>query len=462
MVLLGSGPHIFRIFILLLISFGSNTLFAQDGGRWEIVFGEGESYSFTDVDCFDSLHCLIVGNALNEGVFWTTSDGGKTWREAFRDTTYVEKKYPQYTTVTYFNADEAIVSVGRGSGGISGGYVMKSIDQGRSWATTQIHYQGGFHPFSMYDMVHGGGITRPRTFWTTYDGWQTWDSVELTSPSGWTGGVVSQLRCLGPGRYLCCWSGPSEFPNVFALSVDTGRTWEFYPLTAESSQIDVEIRELSFIDSLHGWGVGTRRLQGVRFQAYIFRTTDGGRSWETQFDGIVADSAYLWDVEFKDDLNGLIAADQVVLRTDDGGRTWQEEEYEDSTRRELPRKAVDYTLGSSGLVITTLNPVVYQYVSTLSVEEEQGSDGEGFRVIPNPVSDRLQIVFDLQRSHSGALRSVRVYDVLGRDVLGESFRIEPSGRLDIDVSRLSTGSYHVVIEDKEGRHVARRSAMILR
>ncbi len=408
------------LFFLLL----SNTLFAQDGGRWEIVL-QRDTADFTEIDCFDSLHCLLTGKYIWDGMIWSTFDGGRTWKETYKDTMFRALQNPRYTSLQCFNKDVAIVSLHSSSS--IGGYVMKSSDAGRSWDTKQIHFQKGFTPFSMYDTVHGGGITRPRTFWTTHDGWQTWDSVELTSPSGWTGGVVRQLVCLGPGRYLCCWSGPSEFPNVFALSVDTGRTWEYYPLTYDSAKIDVSIQELSFIDSLHGWGVGTQRLQGVRFQAYIFRTTDGGRSWETQFDGIVADSAYLWDVEFKDDLNGLIAADQVVLRTDDGGWTWQEEAYEDSTLRALPRRAVDYTTGSSGLILTGLSPVVYRYVSTLSVEEEQGSDGEGFRVIPNPVYDRLQIVFDVLENVGGALHSMRVYDVLGRDVLGESFRIEQSG-----------------------------------
>lgn len=66
-----------------------------------------------------------------------------------------------------------------------------------------------------------------------------------------------------------------------------------------------------------GWALGGSSST----HTVLFRTADGGESWERQtlFDG---EGTRLRDIGFADANNGWIVGDQHVLRTTDGGETW--------------------------------------------------------------------------------------------------------------------------------------------
>lgn len=445
---------------LPLFLIGNGVLCGQDlGSNWTPVF-EADSLLLIELDSWDSLNCIVVGRqGLGVGsLAWRTSDGGQTWREVHRDPFLSQE---EYTSVTCFGHDVAIASMAKGNyGSDSGGFLRKTRDGGQTWETLRVHYQPTFIPFSMYDTLSGCGIAGALTLWATSDGGYTWDSLELARPPGWVGGWVHDVQCLAPGRFLCCWRGPSSFPNTFALSVDTGRTWEYYPLAPDTVN-KVVIGSVSFVDTLRGWAVGNRRIWGLRFQAYIFRTTDGGRSWETQFNGIIGDSATVSDVEFADALNGLVVSDAFVLRTTDGGETWKEEGYtpEGFRQVQLARLAVDYTAGHSGLILSAFSPVVLGYLPTSGVRTKE--EGErGFTVVPNPARSRLRVVGSSLQIGRGT--GVRLFDLLGRDVLGGSVPFDSSGVVEIDVSGLSAGVYQAVIGGESGRPVVTRSVFIVR
>ncbi len=66
-----------------------------------------------------------------------------------------------------------------------------------------------------------------------------------------------------------------------------------------------------------GWALGGSSST----HTILFRTADGGKSWERQtlFDG---EGTRLRDIGFADANNGWIVGDQHILRTTDGGETW--------------------------------------------------------------------------------------------------------------------------------------------
>ncbi len=448
------------LWFLSLFLIGSSVLRGQDlGSRWNPVF-RADSLLLIELDSWDSLNSIVVGRqGLGVGsLAWRTSDGGHTWREVHRDPFLSQE---EYTSITCFGHDVAIASMAKGNyGSDSGGFLRKTRDGGRTWETLRVHYQPTFIPFSMYDTLNGCGIAGTSSLWSTNDGGHTWDSLELARPPGWEGGWVHDVQCLAPGRFLCCWGGLPAFPNTFALSVDTGRTWKYYPLAPDTVNRAV-IESVSFVDMLRGWAVGNRRIRGLRFQAYIFRTTDGGRSWETLFDGIIGDSAILSDVEFADALNGLIVSDALVLRTTDGGETWREEEYssEGSRQVQLARLAVDYTAGNSGLILSALSPVVLGYMPTSEVRNGKEEEEE-FAVIPNPAHDRLRLVSP--SSLIGKETWVRLFDIVGRDVLGGAVPVGSSGVAELDVSGLPPGTYRAVMETSHGSVTTVHSIAIIR
>lgn len=95
------------------------------------------------------------------------------------------------------------------------------------------------------------------------------------------------------------------------LSDDQGSTW---------SQARVPTRQLLtavfFVDEQHGWAVG--------HDAQVLASSDGGKSWNKQFEDLKREAPLL-DVWFKDLDNGLaIGAYGLLLSTVDGGRHWED------------------------------------------------------------------------------------------------------------------------------------------
>ncbi|EGH13901.1 hypothetical protein BKM20_20315 [Pseudomonas avellanae] len=94
-------------------------------------------------------------------------------------------------------------------------------------------------------------------------------------------------------------------------SDDQGKTW---------SQARVPTRQLLtavfFVDEQHGWTVG--------HDAQILASSDGGKSWNKQFEDLKREAPLL-DVWFKDLNNGFaIGAYGALLNTSDGGQHWQD------------------------------------------------------------------------------------------------------------------------------------------
>jgi photosystem II stability/assembly factor-like uncharacterized protein len=88
-----------------------------------------------------------------------------------------------------------------------------------------------------------------------------------------------------------------------------------------------EVTAAYFFNRHIGWVVGghARDRAGKNQETFIFRTADGGASWErlTLYDGQKHVPDFV-DIGFADANNGwLLSAGDLVLRTTDGGRTWE-------------------------------------------------------------------------------------------------------------------------------------------
>jgi len=98
-------------------------------------------------------------------------------------------------------------------------------------------------------------------------------------------------------------------------------------------------------------------------------------------------------------------------------------------------------------------------IGTAGVGDAEESSG-AITVVPNPARDRLRVV--LHSSGMGKGRGVRLYDLLGRDVLGRVVPVSVSGVAEIDVSGLPPGSYRVAVVGEAGRQAVAQSVMVVR
>ncbi|HEY3295433.1 MAG TPA: YCF48-related protein [bacterium] len=174
-----------------------------------------------------------------------------------------------------------------------------------------------------------------------------------------TGNTLNSVTFNGTGSGWAAGSG-----GTLLHTTDSGLTWNDYsgilPRWAN-------VQQIVFADSLHGWAIGIRGIAFFDFSSAVFRTTDGGESWEEQtsisadgFPSAIAfptpaigfmvgyasievptgvlwrttDSGDTWastpldsmvrarHLKFVDSQNGWIVGGPNVLRTTDGGQTW--------------------------------------------------------------------------------------------------------------------------------------------
>ncbi len=156
------------------------------------------------------------------------------------------------------------------------------------WISTDDNAPGSFH--------NGGTILK------SVDGGTTWE-------------VKFDTEWYGPKEifFLDGYHGwvTTDWEQVFR-TIDGGETW------LESEELPTyEIRGVHFVDENTGW------ICGGTVSMLIFKSTDGGLTWEQQFEEYPF-SGGLWDIEFIDDQKGFACSgDRTLLMTEDGGENWE-------------------------------------------------------------------------------------------------------------------------------------------
>jgi len=235
------------------------------------------------------------------GGFVWTADGGGSWRP-----------------VTFIGQVAYITSVAFASSHVGwlcstddpgDGFLLKTTNGGARWheQLTVSSPQGGFTDVSCpsttccYVLRRGDSTGINDALWATTNGGNRWSRQTLPRMSGGS------------------WINDIAFPHVstgwvigaagrIEKTTNGGRSWQ-----TQRSGASAPLLSISFTNADDGWIVGE---EGV-----ILHTRDGGRHWTHQNSGTAAN---LWSVSFADRLHGCAAGDHgVLLCTSDGGRTWR-------------------------------------------------------------------------------------------------------------------------------------------
>jgi photosystem II stability/assembly factor-like uncharacterized protein len=253
-----------------------------------------------------------------------TTDGGETWT-------------PQNPGVAVTLRAVRFIDAQTGWAAGEQGVLLHTDDGGETWVRQTVNTTAEFRGLAFIDASTGWatGITMrgkdiigeeiwQGEIWHTTDGGRTWQAQTIES----TAGILNRIDFIDAQNG---WIAGYEYDDPAAdrptysgaiyHTTDGGATWQ----RQFDTQTAFVFTGIDFIDAQNGWGVGFKGNSGVA-GGTIYATNDGGSTWHNQ-----GPDRVLWDVQFLNTDQGYAtgcnypaAWGPPVLRTSDGGATWEE------------------------------------------------------------------------------------------------------------------------------------------
>lgn len=129
-------------------------------------------------------------------------------------------------------------------------------------------------------------------------------------------GATSSIRSISAVDGNVCWFGTK---SGVARTIDGGKSWVFTKIGGD----DLDFRDLHALSDSECVAMSAGEGEASR----IYRTTDGGQTWELCFQN-TEPKAFFNGIAFRNEKQGVLAGDPVdgrlfLLSTEDGGVTWQ-------------------------------------------------------------------------------------------------------------------------------------------
>jgi photosystem II stability/assembly factor-like uncharacterized protein len=272
-----------------------NLMFStSDGGiTWqEQIIGDYMT-SLSAMSWADTSKALVVGYY---GYIFDTENGGQAWSENSQGTR------ANFSDICFTNTHTGYV-VGWHS---IQPVIYKTTDGGDHWYKTQIDttISDPFRAVCFSDESNGWSVGYHGLMMHTTDAGMSWN---LAGPA--TGNTYYAVN-LYTSRYI--WAGGHQCKMV--RSVDFGNTWEDISLPATA----YSITEISFADSVNGY-----LLMGKGEDGLMFRTTDGGVTWDPiEFVNSMQKPVLSMSIPDAETLF-ISIRDDGMAKSCDGGITWQ-------------------------------------------------------------------------------------------------------------------------------------------
>ena len=349
-----------------------------------------------------------------KGKIMQTTDLGETWEviwESDVSGTGIMSLYFFSTTTGY--------------AGTMDGDLMKTTDGGSTWTTSDIDAdvdQGEIRDINFYDAMNGCLVTGWNGIYTTDDGGATWTVASTNFTQ-----AIDVCYASSSTLFACGFS-----QNIYK-STDGGDTWNF-SYQGPNGPIEQWVNlGVDFLDVDNG-AVTSEEGQ-------VFITSDGGDSWTEST--IIGQSGLMNDVLMltEDDIY-VTATPGDIFVTANGGTTWESELDPEPTFSPSLYKIL-FTESGHGFVCgsgSTGGTILKREPLQLSIDEAIAIDIE---VYPNPANEWLRIQLD----HIENDITLLLLNSMGQIVRQEKMQ---QSEMQIDTSELTSGSYILIIQTKDG------------
>jgi photosystem II stability/assembly factor-like uncharacterized protein len=336
-----------------------------------------------------------VGYTISRDLISKTTDGGNNWITVWENNIDSTGYEFSGNDIDFVN-DQIGFAVGRISDSISsGGEILFTTDEGESW---ELGWQ---FPDTLNYEYNLNSI-----YFTDSTGWSVGENgmiLKYTQQTGWVKQTSVTNLPLNKvifsdenhGWIAGGYQNDNGFQKILLRTTSGGVNW------INITNIPYLIRDFAFIDNNLGWAIGYTQA-GV---GGILKTTDGGLTWSIDLGNL---PAQLNALHIKDNYGWAVAENGIILHTTDAGAVWVEEENDNS----LPTEFV--------------------------LEQNY----------PNPFNPVTKIRYSIPSvtlsEVEGSLVTLKVYDVLGREVATLVNEEQQTGVYEIEFSGQTSSIQHLV------------------
>ena len=410
--------------IMTLIAAHSLSLSAQ----W-VNQTSGTTAKLRAVQFLDASNGYAGGNA---GTVLKTTNGGTTWTNV---------SIPGVTApvmdISFVNATTGWAAIGDTSGFSSG--IWKTSNGGTSWTSQTSGSTTSRLCISFVSDQIGwaSGADVPIKFNHTTNGGTSYTIQPVSNIYGW----VYALDAVDANTVYTAMPVQFTQSGLVAKSTNGGSTWTAVwgdggsGSGSPGNKIPY-LYAMDFVNASTGYVVG--------FTGSIHATTNGGTSWTTQSSNT---TEHLDGVSFATSTTGFICGRNGTIRsTTNGGTAWTTE----TSGVTVNLQDVSAVIGSASTIAWAVgdNGTILKGTAPLGISE--ASSAELINVYPNPSHDYASI--EVPAAHNLSGNSLKVYDVLGRDVTNKvSVQLIQTGevaRFDIAL-HLDKGVYSFVVTNND-------------
>lgn len=281
--------------VWMVLGTGSKSLITRDSGStWEDCYPGATCYEIGGImnDSIiglgkSDIHKLAVADAINGNYSWTSQtispDNNLQKMHVEDANTAIMVGYGN-TLVSTADAGISWDPVSTPELHVYGGlFEFESISTSgnASWAVTRRLYVVDFPSSSPYSDLYAHGL-----IYKTNDNWETWDLIDYMNVGSGTD------QAFNPTAEGCYGMNPYEIACVDASTAFLYVNW---------------------LDTIAG-------IDNKETHGNVFRTTDGGATWEPLFDDLKG--SYMNHIRFSDANTGYIVGNTFFRKTTDGGDTF--------------------------------------------------------------------------------------------------------------------------------------------
>jgi photosystem II stability/assembly factor-like uncharacterized protein len=262
----------------------------------------------------------ISGVGDDKGMVLITTNGGNTWTGAFIDSTAILNAFLKNPNTMWVNASGNILHTT--DGGMNWSELLNNcfgiffLDEKKSWsiinANSIVHSNDGLQTneeqtnsvshafFNDIEVIDSNNvfICGHKEILGTTNGGKNWNVLHADSE-------INFLSITNKHQEL--WSVGSH--GTIVHSTDDGSTW------VEEQLVGSYLKDIFYINSSVGFTVGIESFIGK-----IFRTTDGGKNWDSVKNVPLVD--YYEKIKFSNDYVGFVSSNNGIYKSEDTGNTW--------------------------------------------------------------------------------------------------------------------------------------------